>query len=508
MWRRSGPTGTRGSSTTGWDAYREEVFARQKELGVIPADAELSRHDPDVPEWESLSPDARRLATRLMEVFAGFLSHTDAPDRAAAGLPARDRRAGQHADHGDLRQRRQRRGRGRPAPPTRRSSSTTPRSRWRTAWPSIDEIGGPTTFNHYPWGWTWAGNTPFRRWKRETYRGGASDPFLVHWPAGIAARGEVRTQYAHIIDMVPTVLDVLGHRAARQHPRRHAGAAARGQLRPYLRRRGRPDAAPHAVLRDVRPPGDRPRRVAGGLPVAGALVRRGRRPVRYPDHGRDAGRARRRTLGALPRRPRTSRRTTTSPPRTAARLIELIAQWYVEAGQLQRAAHRRQRRDPADGRAPAAHRRRGRATRSGRAPRCVPASAGPRVLNRPHSITADVDIPDGGAEGVLLCQGSQQRRFRLLREGPAAALRPQLPQPRHLPACPPPDPLPEGSHRLRFEFEPTGEPDFPNGRGAPGRAQLYVDDQLVGPDRHPGDRPDRVQPGRPDRAEPTPGRRS
>ncbi len=78
----------------------------------------------------------------------------------------------------------------------------------------IDEIGGPKTFNHYPWGWTWAGNTPFRRWKRETYRGGASDPFIVHWPRGIKAKGEIRSQYAHIIDMVPTVLDVLGVPAA------------------------------------------------------------------------------------------------------------------------------------------------------------------------------------------------------------------------------------------------------------------------------------------------------
>src|SRR5207245_11494283 len=74
---------------------------------------------------------------------------------------------------------------------------------------AIDEIGGPTTFNHYPWGWTWAGNTPLRRWKRETYRGGASDPFLIHWPKGIQSRGEVRSQYGHIIDMVPTVLDLL-----------------------------------------------------------------------------------------------------------------------------------------------------------------------------------------------------------------------------------------------------------------------------------------------------------
>src|ERR1700749_466136 len=74
----------------------------------------------------------------------------------------------------------------------------------------IDEIGGPATFNHYPWGWTWAGNTPFRRWKRETYRGGTTDPFLVHWRAGISARGGGRSQYAHIIYMVPTSLAPLG----------------------------------------------------------------------------------------------------------------------------------------------------------------------------------------------------------------------------------------------------------------------------------------------------------
>src|SRR5205085_9112526 len=75
---------------------------------------------------------------------------------------------------------------------------------------AIDGLGGPQYFNHYPWGWAWAGNTPFRRWKRETYRGGASDPFIVHWPSGVKARGEVREQYAHIIDMVPTILDAVG----------------------------------------------------------------------------------------------------------------------------------------------------------------------------------------------------------------------------------------------------------------------------------------------------------
>ena len=74
----------------------------------------------------------------------------------------------------------------------------------------MDKLGGPEFCNHYAWGWTWAGNTPFRRWKRETYRGGVSDPFIVHWPKGVKAKGEVRTQYAHAIDLVPTVLDALG----------------------------------------------------------------------------------------------------------------------------------------------------------------------------------------------------------------------------------------------------------------------------------------------------------
>ncbi|MFM7170296.1 MAG: sulfatase-like hydrolase/transferase, partial [Cyanobium sp.] len=80
---------------------------------------------------------------------------------------------------------------------------------------AIDEIGGPKYFNHYPWGWTHAGNTPFRRWKRETYRGGTSDPFILSWPKGIAARGEIRSHECHAIDMVPTVLESLGIEAPR-----------------------------------------------------------------------------------------------------------------------------------------------------------------------------------------------------------------------------------------------------------------------------------------------------
>ena len=222
----------KGKFDDGWDAYREKTFARQKELGIIPQDAELSRHDPDVQDWDTLSADEKQLYARMMEVFAGFLTHTDYHYRPPVRFPEDDRRMGEHAHHVHLRQRRQRGRRSDADRSTRTSSSTTCRTRWNRTWQTIDELGGPKTFNHYAWGWTFAGNTPFRRWKRETYRGGISDPFIVHWPKGIKAKGEVRTQYAHAIDMVPTVLEALGIEAPVADQGRHPVADRRPQLRP------------------------------------------------------------------------------------------------------------------------------------------------------------------------------------------------------------------------------------------------------------------------------------
>jgi arylsulfatase A-like enzyme len=198
-----------GKFDDGWDAYRELTFARQKELGIVPADAELSRHDPDVPDWASLPEASRKLFSRMMEVFAGFLSHTD---HHLGRLLDFLRERGELdntivtviSDNGASAE-------GGPTGTANEAQFfNNAQEPLEDSLKLIDEIGGPKHFNHYPWGWTWAGNTPFRRWKRETYRGGVSDPFIVHWPTGIKAKGEIRTQYAHIIDLVPTVLDVLG----------------------------------------------------------------------------------------------------------------------------------------------------------------------------------------------------------------------------------------------------------------------------------------------------------
>ena len=108
----------------------------------------------------------------------------------------------------------------------------------------------------------------------------------------------------------------------------------------------------------------------------------------------------------------------------------------------------------------------------------MPYFAGPKIVNRPHAITADADIPEGGAEGVLLCQGSGVGGWSFyLKDGKLHYAHNYVRRALHTVSSP--DAVPAGRHQLRFEFEPTGKPDIPNGRGAPGHAQLYVDGQLV-----------------------------
>ena len=199
----------RGRFACGWDAWREKTLARQIETGLLPAGTELSPRAQWVPPWDDLSADEKRVYERYMEAFAGFLTHTDHHlGRLVQALEdtcdlentmivvlsdnGASSEGGPFGSLNDL-----------------RPWNMAPRS-LEEALEHLDEIGGPRVHNNYPWGWTVAGNTPFRRWKREVHEGGVADPLLVHWPRGIAARGEIRKQYVHAIDVVPTVLDVLG----------------------------------------------------------------------------------------------------------------------------------------------------------------------------------------------------------------------------------------------------------------------------------------------------------
>jgi arylsulfatase A-like enzyme len=199
----------RGHFDAGWDSWREATFARQQDLGLLPEGTELSPRPEWVPAWDSLPPDEQRVAARFMECFAAFLSHADHQvGRVLAFLDEIGRldntlvfalsdngASSEGGKHGSINDARPWNLAGRPV---------------EEAVARIDELGGPRVHNNYPWGWTIAGNTPFKRWKREVHEGGIADPLIVSWPARIRARGEIRRQYVHAIDLAPTVLDVLG----------------------------------------------------------------------------------------------------------------------------------------------------------------------------------------------------------------------------------------------------------------------------------------------------------
>jgi arylsulfatase len=480
-----------GQFDDGWDAYRERVFARQKELGIVPADAELSRHDPDVPEWSSLPAPARKLFSRMMEVFAGFLSHTDHHlGRLLDFLRAEGKLDNTIvmviSDNGASAE-------GGPTGTTNEAQffNNAPES-LEDSLRVIDEIGGPKHFNHYPWGWTWAGNTPFRRWKRETYRGGASDPFIVSWPRGITAKGEVREQYAHIIDMVPTLLDLLdieppaAIRGVTQAPLQGVsfahtldnGSAASGHRTQYFEMLGH-RAIYHDGWRAVCPwpgPSFTEAGVGFGQPMSAEQLSQ-LDATGWELYHVDEDFAENHNVAEQHR----------------DRLIALIGTWYAEAGKYGVLPIDSSGLERMVAEKPLVAPPRDRYTfRPGT--QSIPFFAGPRVLNRPHSITATVEIPEGGAEGVLLCQGTAAGGYTLfLKDGKLHYVHNYVG--RSLQRVASPEDVPAGAHELRFEFEPTGPPDMPNGRGAPGRLQLYIDGTLVADEQAEVTTPFALNPG-------------
>ena len=481
----------KGAFDDGWDAYRQATFARQKELGIVPADAELSRHDPDVPDWASLPAPARQLFARMMEVFAGFLAHTDHQiGRLLEFLTTIDALDNTLimviSDNGASAE-------GGPTGTTNEAQffNNAPEP-LEDSLKAIDELGGPNHFNHYPWGWTWAGNTPFRRWKRETYRGGACDPFIVSWPKGIKARGEVRTQYAHIIDMVPTTLELLGIqppatiRGVTQAPL-HGVSFAHTLDNPQAESNRRTQyfemlghrAIYHDGWRAVCPwPGPSFTEAGTGFgnPISSQTLSE-LDATRWELYHVAEDFAENHDVAADHR----------------DRLIALIATWYVEAGRYEVM--------PIDGSGlarlaaekPLVALPRERYTYRADT-QSVPFFAAPRLLNRPHSITAEVEIPAGGAEGVLLSQGTAAGGYALyVKGGKLRYVHNYVGRAWY--SVESDDGLAPGTHRLRFEFEPTGEPDLQQGKGAPGRLQLYVDDTLVGNAEAPVTVPFALNPG-------------
>ena len=164
-----------------------------------------------MPDWAALPPDERRLYARMMEVFAGFVTHTDAQigrvlDHLRATDQLDDTLVLLISDNGTS-------GEGGPTGSFNEHRFTHDRvDDVADTIARTDELGGHRAYNHYPWGWAWAGNTPLRLWKRYAWLGGVRTPLIAHWPAGIddAAAGQVRDQFVHAVDLLPTVLDAAG----------------------------------------------------------------------------------------------------------------------------------------------------------------------------------------------------------------------------------------------------------------------------------------------------------
>lgn len=216
----------KGRFDMGYERYREIVLENQKRMGLVPPDTELSPVNPysevtgpdgqpwpaqdTVRPWDSLSDDEKALFCRMAEVFAGFLSYTDAQigrvldyleesgqiDNTIIVVISDNGASGEGGPNGSVNE-------------TKFFNGYIDTAEEGLKF--IDKLGGPQTYNHYPIGWAMAFNTPYKLFKRyASHEGGIADPAIISWPKGIAARGEVRDNYVNVCDVTPTVYDMLG----------------------------------------------------------------------------------------------------------------------------------------------------------------------------------------------------------------------------------------------------------------------------------------------------------
>ncbi len=443
----------RGHFDAGWDAWREATFSRQQERGVLPEGTELSPRPEWVPAWDSLPPDEQRVAARFMECFAAFLSHADHHvGRVLAFLDEIGRldntlvfalsdngASSEGGVHGSVNDARPWNLAGRPV---------------AEAIARIDELGGPRVHNNYPWGWTVAGNTPFRRWKREVHEGGVADPLIVSWPAGIRARGEMRRQYVHAIDLAPTVLDLLG-----AEPPAEVDGVVQTSIDgvSFARTFDDPSAASARGTQYFEMFGCR------------AIYHDGWKAVVYQPlleesaaFGEDAW--------ELYHVAEDASECHDLAAEQSEKLRELVALWWSEAEAnlvlpLDNAPF-----DRVFGEDRPAH---GARRRYIYYPFAGPVTeeAAVNVRNRAHRITAEVEIPAGGAQGILLAQGSILGGYVLfVRHGLLHYAHNFVGLEEHRITAS--AELTSGPHTLAFRFERTGEHQ--------GRGTLLVDGDEVG----------------------------
>ncbi|MBW1743320.1 MAG: arylsulfatase [Deltaproteobacteria bacterium] len=200
----------KGQFDQGWDRLREQTFERQLASGLIPTNTRLTERPDILPAWESLSTNRKRISSRFMEVFAATLAYQDSQigrvfdelermeimdDTIVFFIQGDNGASAEGAIHGTLNE----------------IGSLANKVEETEEWflSALDEMGGPRSYQTYPTGWAWAVDTPFQ-WTKTigSHFGGTRNGLVVSWPNGIRARGEIRTQFHHVIDIVPTILEV------------------------------------------------------------------------------------------------------------------------------------------------------------------------------------------------------------------------------------------------------------------------------------------------------------
>lgn len=376
-----------GKFDHGWDREREIVLERQKALGLIPANTVLPARNPGVKPWDALSAEEKKLFARFQETYAGFVDHADEQiGRVIKSLNdmklmdntlilvVSDNGASQESGPNGVTN-------------TDRSRNSMPMS-IQEMLKIYDDIGGPKTDPGYPIGWAMAGNTPFPRWKQDVHRGGTADPLIIHWPRGIRDKGVIRTQFHHATDITPTLLEVTGTpmpssvNGVDQKPMEGISMAY--------------------TLNNAKAP---TRKTTQYFEMFGsrAIWSRGWMATVWHKKGINFDDDQWELYNLEEDFSQSNDLAKTRPDK----LKELRDIWWVEAdryGALPLDDRRYERLvDPS--RPKASLPKDSYTFYSGTSP--IPVIAAPRVLNRSHRITAEVDIPATGAEGVLLCLGSE-----------------------------------------------------------------------------------------------------
>ena len=458
----------KGVFDKGWDHYREETLNRQMALGICPLGTKLSPRDPSIPKWDDLGPKHQKVFARQMEVFAGFVAFVDHSvgqliqtleevgelDNTLIALTSDNGASIEGGDNG--------------VPNEVMFFNNVPVS-IETSAAAIEDWGGPDSFPALVGGWAWAGNTPFLRWKRDTTRGGTAEPLIVHWPKGIEAKGEIRTQFTHAIDVVPTVLDLLSM------------------------------GSPAAINGVAQAPME-------GVSFATTLIDADAKLTRGPQYFEMVGRRAIYHDGWRAYSPwefgkevtpetladakwmlfnvkEDFSESTDLADRIPEKLAELKRMWWIEAAKFNVL--------PLDGRSilrqmeprpTLAEPRETYTYYSGGGE--VSSAVAANVLNRSHAITAQVVIPEDGAEGVLLAQGGQFAGYSFyIKDKKLHYTHNYVGQQEY--TLNSSSEVPTGERILKYEFEVTGPPDFSQGKGTPGIGRLFIDGKKVAESKIP-----------------------